>query len=318
MELLVGLLTQVFKGKMSFRAKLLYEDRGHFLPSQALFYKIIHFYLIIYYILGMTTFEFTDYKSFLKNKICENSGVFGYKGKLANAAGCHRAYLSQVLNSHIHLTPDHAAGLALFWSLGRVERDYFLEMVNHARAATPTLRKMIDEKLALLKAKNTTVSGRIKKPKIESPMLQMKYYSSWHYSAIHIILTVSKFRNISVIAERLGISKSAVSAALTTLALGGLVEKKGENWVPTSYDLHLPNQSPLGSNNHLNWRGRAIQDSQNTDSDGVHFTAVYSLSEKDFQKIRNLLLELVSKTRETALASNEEDVFSFCCDLFRV
>lgn len=266
----------------------------------------------------MTVFEYSNYKQFLKDKIYENTKKYGYKGELARAAGCQRAYLSQVLKSQVHLTPDHAAGLVLFWALVNFERDYFLELVNYSRAGTPALKKIIEERMKILKFNNDSVTGRIKKPKIENTILQAQYYSSWYYSAIHILLTISKFQTVTALAERLNLSKSIISSAISVLAKAGLVVQQGEQWTPASFDLHLPSHSPLGSSNHMNWRMQAVQDSQNPETEGIHFTAVYSLSKKDYQKIRAKILELISESREVALASQEEEVFSFCCDIFKI
>ncbi len=235
------------------------------------------------------------------------------------AAGCQRAYLSQVLNSEVHLTPDHAAGLAEYFGGSSNERDYFLELVNHARAGGPILKKIIQERLRKLKAKNESVTGRLSKPKIDKSDFQIMYYSSWYFSAIHILITISKFRTISAIAERLNLSRNIVSSALLFLAEAGLAEKRGESWNAISFDLHLPSNSPLSSINHHNWRAQAVQKSrQASGSDNIHFTAVYSLSQKDFLKLRTRILDIVSESREIALKSAEEDLFSVCFDAFSV
>jgi uncharacterized protein (TIGR02147 family) len=266
----------------------------------------------------MSAFQHQDYKNVLREKIHENQGVSGYKGKLAEAAGCQRAYLSQVLSSHVQLTPDHAAGLALFWGLSALERDYFMELVNHARAATPALRRLIESRLEVMKDKQNSVSGRIGKPRIESIQLQSQYYSSWHYSAIHILITIAKYRTPSAIAERLSLSEDIVAAALTVLEQMGLAKRAKGGWIPVSFDLHLPKNSPLTNVNHMNWRTRAVQNAQRDGTDAVHFTAVYSLSEKDFQLLRTRMLQFISETRDVALSSSEEDLVSFTCDYFRV
>ncbi len=266
----------------------------------------------------MKVFDFENYKDFIKWQIGENTNISGYKGQLAQAAGCQRAYISQVLGSHVHLTPDQAVGLAEFWLLQNSERDYFLELVNIDRAGTMALKKIIMDRLRNLKSSNDTVTGRIRKPSIEVAALQAQYYGSWHYSAIHILLTVSNYRTIPKIAERLNLSKSTVMAALVVLEKIGLVVKMGEAWQAVSFDLHLPKGSPLNSNNHMNWRVQAIQSSHVFDSNDIHFSSVYSMSEMDFRKLRKQILQLISDSREIALASDAQDVFSFCCDFFRV
>jgi uncharacterized protein (TIGR02147 family) len=266
----------------------------------------------------MDIFSLRDYKTVLREKIRENKGSVGYKGKLAEAAGCQRAYLSQVLGSHVHLTPDHAAGLALFWSLPPFERDYFLELVALERAATPNLKRLIESKLEQIRREQASVSGRIKRPKIESIQLQSHYYSSWHFSAIHILITVANFRTLKSISQRLNLTEDRTRAALMLLEQMGLAKRDGEKWLPVSFDLHLPAHSPLTAINHMNWRQRAIQDAQDERTDGVHFTAVMSLDEASFAQIKNQMLQQISKTREIAVQAPEEDLVCFTCDFFRV
>lgn len=265
----------------------------------------------------MGLFRARDYREVIRQKTEENKGIHGYKGRLAQAAGCQRAYLSQVLAGSVQLTPDHAAGLAQFWRLEPVERDYFLELVNLARAATPTLRRLIESRLETLKISQESVSGRIKKPKIESVQLQSRYYSAWYYSAIHILITIANFRTIGAIAKRLKLSEDTVGAALSTLEQMNLAKREKEIWLPVSFDLHLPSQSPLNSINHLNWRLRAVEDSQKQVEESVHFTAVYSMSEKDIEDLKSRILQLISNSREIALKSAEKELVSMTIDLFR-
>jgi hypothetical protein len=123
---------------------------------------------------------------------------------------------------------------------------------------------------------------------------------------------------VTAIAERLCISRAVALSSLAMLEKIGLVEKKGDKWTAVSFDLHLPENSPLNSNNHLNWRVQASQNSLIPDSENIHFTSVYSLSEADFKSLRQKILQLISESREVALSSHQEDAFSFCCDFFRI
>ena len=62
----------------------------------------------------------------------------GYQRQLSEAAGCHTSYLSQVLADKAQLTPDHAAGLAVFWQWNETASEYFLTMVQLERACGQT------------------------------------------------------------------------------------------------------------------------------------------------------------------------------------
>ena len=84
-----------------------------------------------------SVFESLDYKRYMRQQIAAHGDVYGYKSRLAAAAGCQKSYLSQVLNGAHDLTLEHAAGLAAFWQLPRLDGEYFMELVNWARASSP-------------------------------------------------------------------------------------------------------------------------------------------------------------------------------------
>ncbi len=266
----------------------------------------------------MEIFTYQTYKSALRGQIRANQAVKGYKSKLAEAAGCQRAYLSHVLKTHVQLTPEHALGIAHFWGLGPLEKDYFLELVNRERAGTLSLRKYCEERLAEMRLQNANLSARLKRPGIGEQKLQTLYYSSWHYSAIHILLTIPGFQTTKAISNHLRLSEELVREALITLKEMGLAEQAGLVWKASSFDIHLAKDSPMNSINHSNWRGRAVLDSQVKSSTGTHFTGVYSMSQEDLERLKAELIKFVELTRKTALASAEEKVVAFNCDLFEV
>jgi len=62
-------------------------------------------------------FSSENYKAYLKSVLDGPGKERGYQSRLAEAAGCQRSYLSQVVHSTPHLTPEHAMGMAQFWKL---------------------------------------------------------------------------------------------------------------------------------------------------------------------------------------------------------
>ena len=57
-------------------------------------------------------FEFLDYRKFLTAVIEKQSRTKGFRALLASGAGCQRTYLSMALHGKVHLTPEHALGIA--------------------------------------------------------------------------------------------------------------------------------------------------------------------------------------------------------------
>lgn len=266
----------------------------------------------------MDIFTFQSYKAVLRASIKENQSQRGYKSQLAEAAGCQRAYLSQTLNSHVQLTPEHALNLADFWGLPALEKEFFIELVNYERAGSEKLRQYSLQRLTKFREKNSNISLRLKKPGIQDPSLQVSYYSSWHFSAIHILLTIPGYNTVESLAKKINLREDVVRQALGTLKALGLVKQNGPQWTSVSFDLHLSKDSPMNTWNHSNWRQRAVLDSQSPNSQGTHFTSVYSMSQSDFEKLKGELLKFIERSRQLALASPEEKLVSFTCDLFAV
>src|SRR5476649_1674839 len=111
---------------------------------------------------NVNVFSFMDYISFLRAKLKENASVYGYKAQLAEAAGCQRSYISQVLGEgSVHFTLEHTLGLAQFWNLSEAEKDYLIHLVLFARAGTKALKEHLRTKLETAKKDQENLTKRI-------------------------------------------------------------------------------------------------------------------------------------------------------------
>jgi uncharacterized protein (TIGR02147 family) len=266
----------------------------------------------------MNIFEHKEYKAVLELQIAANRNQRGYKSALAEAAGCQLSFFSQALHSHVHLTPDHAAGLAAFWGFDHDERDYFLELVNFARAGSSHLKAILSKRLSEIRERHENLAKRYKKEQTVRPEDQALYYSSWHLSAIHILLTIPEFRSVQQIAKRLGLPPVMIQESLDQMAKMGLAVKTGSSWHPGQTDIHLARDSVLTSMNHSNWRNRAVLDSYQRESGGMHYTAVHSLTRSDYEKIKEVTLKFLDQTRAVVRPSKEEELACLTLDWFVV
>ncbi|OFZ20333.1 MAG: hypothetical protein A2X94_01080 [Bdellovibrionales bacterium GWB1_55_8] len=259
-----------------------------------------------------------DYREFIRSKIKENQDSRGYQGRLAEAAGCQRSYFSQVLNSHVNLTADHAAGLCLFWSLDPDETEYFIGLVSLAKAGSPQLRVVFERRLAELRRKDEDLSRRFQKSESLSEGKEL-YYSTWYFSAIHILTGVPGYQSPKAIAQRLQIPEQLVAEGLKTLEKMGLVIRVRNEWMIGRGDIHLPKGSLFGTIHHVSWRMRVAQHLQlHGDQDGVHYTGIHSLSRQDLLRIKQILLESLENSRKISAASPEEELVCLVCDFFRL
>ena len=265
----------------------------------------------------MSMFDSMDYKEFVLDQIKRNEEIRGYQSKLAEAARCQKSYFSHVLHSHHHLSQDQAMGLAIFWNLTSDETDWLLELLNLARAETEPLKRKIRERLKDLKTKRENLAEKFKKPRISASDKEYAYYSSWHWSAIHIITSIPTFRKVEAISERLNLPRDFVRECLKKLELMGLVKSVGSEWRIIPGGLYIPRESFLSSSHHANWRQRAVMDAQRQAGDVIHYTDIASHSFGDYEKIKMILLDVIDKTRKIVKPSKEEEISCLCLDFFR-
>jgi uncharacterized protein (TIGR02147 family) len=263
-------------------------------------------------------FGHTSYIDFLKKMIHFNENTYGYKAKLAEAAGCQRSFISQVLSGQTHLGLEHAMGLVNFWELSLTEKDYFINLVAMARAANKTLKNYFSEKLELAQKDQENLARRFT-DKVELPDTQAAiFYSTWQYLAITIGLTIKKYRTIKALAQRLGVGEEVIEKSLNELSQLGMVTKSGQEWSVTNSTIHLPKDSKFNSLNHSHWRNRAIQDSLLSDSKSIHYTSVCSVSQEDAENLRRLMFKFIDDGRKVIGPSKEEELFCLTCDWFKV
>lgn len=258
-----------------------------------------------------------NYVSYIKSRISEKKGTWGLMTEIAEACGCQKSHLSRVLQGKIELTMDQAAGLSDYFGLTNIESEYFLTLVQLARAGTKSLKQKLQSRLESIRKDQEDLSKRLTSNSIGVEEKEILYYSSWYWSAVHIIASIPEYQTTRAISQRLGLNDSFTEYILKTLLHFNLVSQVGSTWKTTTEPIHLSKKSSLIGLHHNNWRSRAVLSSQNPTHDGLHYTVVQSVSRSDFNRIKQLLLDAIEDYRNVANPSKEEEVACFCLDWFR-
>lgn len=237
--------------------------------------------------------------------------------ELAAAAGCTQSYFSQVLHGKPELTPDQALALGEALGLGLGEAEYFLLLVQHARASTLKLKTHIANKMQETAARRLSTASAVAATSdgAAEEALRDFYYASWRHSAVHILTACAAYQKPDAIAAHLGLPVREVVEILAKLTEGGLVKRRGSSFVHGGRNLHLPTPSLHNRLNHLNWRMRAVEALPES---GVHYSSAFAISRKDWDSLREKLLRFIEEQRKEIGHSGSEEAFVFCCDLFRV
>jgi uncharacterized protein (TIGR02147 family) len=258
-----------------------------------------------------------DYKRFLRELIKEQARR-GSKAELAQAAGCQRAFFSQVLHGNAHLTLDHAMGIASHLRLSPLEADYFYCLVGHARAGTRVLREHYETRMKAMAASSRNLTARFKQGLPSKAKDLCEYYSSWKYAAVHMLTTIPAYGALKAIASRLRVPEPEIESTLQKLEEWGLCARRGGGWKALETSIHLPKDHFMNLVNHRNWRHRNLQAFENHPDSSLSYSSVYTLSHEDAEKLKEKILAFIDETRQLVLSSTEEDAFSFTLDLVRL
>ena len=263
-------------------------------------------------------FSFVSYKEAMVYFLMTEAR-WGQMTRASEFLGCQVSFLTRVMKDKLQLTPDHAFNLADFLGFNAEEKKYFLTLVDFERAVDNKYKSYLGQVLVELKQKNESIAERTDRKNLTLEVFKANYFSNWIYTAVHFIVSVPKFQKIDSIAARLNLKKTVIKKHLKDLEEQGLVEvDKYDHWKFKSGNFHVAKDSPLVVLHHQNWRTRAILDAQDFSNDSVHFTGVYTLSETDALKLKEMMLEFISSANRVVGPSENEECIAICCDLFKI
>jgi len=269
--------------------------------------------------MGPTPFDYTEYKPFLTAWIlAQPHKGHGSKAAMARAAACQTAYISQVVLGSAHLSAEQAEKLAHFFKFSEEETGYFILLVQKDRAGTESLRKHCLRQISKIQEQRAQLKNRVEAKTQLNSEAQSTYFSSWIYSAIHVLTTIPEFQNRERIATHLQLPLSVVDEVLKFLVSVQLVINEKGRLKPGIARMHLPHDSPVISKHHINWRLQSVRDLELRNDESLHYSSCVSLSKKDAAAIRKQLLSSIESIKAKVKESSEEVLYSFCLDLFEI
>ncbi len=265
----------------------------------------------------MNVYSHGTYLSLLHSLIEENSSSAGFRSKLAKAAGMHLPYLTRVMKGEIHLTADHAAGIAEYLNLSEPDTSYFLALVMHDRAGTPRLRRILASQLKALRLANDR-GGR---PKVApaSADVTTEFCSDWVLSAIYAALRIPSLCTEVALAKHFRLPPATVGAALARLAGIGLLGRGGSQWkLVDGPDLYIDGRSWQGQLHTRNWRSQLAARRAPLLEDEMTFTSTFAVAGADIPGIRRVLRDALNEVQQIVEPSKPEEVALLAVDFTRI
>jgi len=268
-------------------------------------------------VLQKTVFDYSDYKAYLSQALeIRQSFEKGQKSKLADSMGCRPAYLSQVLNGPQDLSLEQAHAANQFFGHPPQESRYFLNLVLLSRAGTLELKKYFQSEVQKQKDERLILKNRVKSNRTLSEADQARYYSSWYYAAVHVIISIDQMNSAEHIAEAIGLPLATVKETIEFLIQMGLIKLQGKALRQGETSLYLDADSPFISKHHTNWRIRAISTLDQKDRKKLNYSGVITCSHQDAEKIQETMIQAVQKIRSIVKDSKDETLLVYALDLF--
>lgn len=267
----------------------------------------------------MTPFDSSSYKTYINTWILSQPKKgHGVRSVIAKQADCNAAYVTQVLSGEAHFSLEQAEKLRPLLGLNAEETDFFLLLVEKDRAGTANLKKFFNEKIDKILNDRRRLENRIKNDHQLGPERQLRYFSTWVYSAVHMALTVARMKDSRIVAQQLGIDEVEAKEIIQFLLDSGILVLEKGAYQTGKTRFHLPHDSDLILRHHTNWRLQALKAFDKKTESNLHYSSVISISQEDFQKIRGQLVDMIEKTKRVIKISPEETVVSFCLDFFKI
>jgi uncharacterized protein (TIGR02147 family) len=269
--------------------------------------------------MSISIFDYESYQDYLNDYLAHlPKRGHGFRIKIAEAMRCEASYVSRVLNGHAEIQLEQAEALSLLFNHTPEEFDFFLKLVQFARAGTPSLRKHFKAQMASIVEKRMQIRNRIQPELPLSPEQQARYFSHWQYAAVHMLCLIPEFQTREKLFQRLKISPARLNSVLDFLTETGLLENHGDSFKVGRATIHVPGDSPFISRNHAIWRNRAIQAIEDAPDQGLHYFSLMTMSVADARKIQEMYIQAVQKMNHIVDASGNETAVAFTLDFFEI
>lgn len=260
-----------------------------------------------------------DYRSALRKWVADrpNRGR-GELKTMAEKIGVPSPVFSQILSGSRELSEDHAYILANYMELTDLEKEYFLCLVQIGRASHSEYKDHLNKKLTQIRERALKLFKPIELENALSEKDQSEFYSTWLYSAIRLFCGINRGATFDEICNEFRIPKDRGIRLLQFLIRTGLVEIKNNVYQLGPMRLHLSKDSANLSKHHSNWRIRAMERSSNLKDEELMFTAPMMIGQKDFQQLRERMINLVQEVSEVVKDSPSEKLVCLNLDFFEV
>jgi uncharacterized protein (TIGR02147 family) len=264
----------------------------------------------------MNTFEYIDYRLLIRDRQKQMpGGGRGLLTRLSEHLRIKTSLLSQIMGGARSLSEDQALETAEFLGLDQNEAHYFVLLVQQERASSQKLKKLLEKELLRLRQDALVLAKKFSNQETLSEADKLTFYSTWIYSAVHLFCSLKPDGVTSdEIMKRFKISRRRATEIINFLARTKFIEEKNQRYNMSVQTTFVPKGSPNLLRHHTHWRLKALQQVDQISDQEIMYTAQYTLSRTDFERVRLQIVELLKSVDELVLPSPAEEIAIFNLD----
>lgn len=242
----------------------------------------------------------------------------GIKKELAEHINIHPTSLSQVLAQSRSFTEEQVFLLNEFLNFNETESQYVFLLFQISNAQNLKYKNYLNKRKENFKKKLLNLSNRIEKDKTMEEEQKAIFYSAWYYTCIWVYISIKGGKTREDICERFDLDVKKVNEVLDFLIETDLAYLENRRYFNKINRTHLEKNSPYLKQHHANWRIKSIEKKDRAEESDLSFTAPLSLSKKDFDLLREEIVELIKKVSDTVKETRPEDIYCLNLDFFKI
>ncbi len=243
----------------------------------------------------------------------------GVVKQLASQLRCHSTFIAQVLKERADFSSEQGIEICRLYKFNSEQQDYFLTLLARDRSGTPVLSEYYQKKIDELLERSRDLEPKTLIKESSFNPFEGEYFGNWTYQAVHALTQIRHYQNVEAIAKALGILPTEVRAILDRLKIMKLVASEGPKWRSLKDSLHLSKDSPFVRTLRISWKAKLLSDLQSQlEMEGTRYTGIVTVSHKDYQKIRDILVKALAEIRQTVEKSAPEEAHVLSIDCYKI
>lgn len=265
-------------------------------------------------------YSFSNYRNYIEKFIdtSPNNGR-GQRTKIAEVMNVKVSYVSRILQEKADLSMEQALSLGKYFQYDHDEMDYFLLLVNYARAGSKSLQIHLKEKIKKIQNERMQLKNQLVPKRDLTEKEQAQYFSNLDNALVHLSLTLPNVNTADDITNKINIPRERVAEILKMLVQLQLVKKDiYGNYETLEQRLFLPSDSSIISNYHAQRRMQVIPYLNHSNDIDLHYSSTISISKEDFLEIKKVLVKALESARTRIKDSGTEQLCGFNLDFYRI